>query len=112
MKIRADFNGFEEKFAFDSPEVLERIFESCPTIKKLFRELYSVDSDGNVFPGIYIINHDDQRLRKGMSEIDKFKGNLYGADLDALIYRYTLSFRTLIHGTMYKKKNIKVTCRN
>lgn len=102
MKIYVKFRDLGKKYKFDEPDSLQEILDNCPVLSSLFCEKIRY---GGPWP--YEINHDDNRLRMAMSEIDRFRNN---PDYDSLIADSSRLFRELLHLSMYKKKNMEVTC--
>ncbi len=102
MKIYVKFRDLGKKFKFEESSSLQEILEGCPVLSSLFCEniLY-----GGPWP--YEIKHEDKRLRTAMSEVDRFRNN---PDYDPHVADSSRLFRELLHLSMYKKKNIEITC--
>jgi len=86
------------------------IAENCPILEEVFRNEYSKNGDGNMFPRKYFVEYKDPRLKKLMSEIDKkykVSDNTKARDVISFLAKEILN---VVHKSMSRKKDIEVRC--
>lgn len=110
MGINVKIKDIDYTFKCKETDNWKDLVYDVPILKEVFREI-SCGEDDSVYskiPAGYIIKHSDKKLRKLMSEIDKYRNGLsFKGDA---IYNLAGNIKDLIRVAMSKKKDLEVKC--